>query len=402
MQNVIKVNVRLEMLAATHRAIGTSPELLPGDKPVCMYPRKLDGKEFLEATCCTASGLLGTFVLAWTGCVAGFIKARSLEHKTAPASYSDCSGIPPEILALKMPLMDDYREDELTVSNMILFSQIYRTLAVGSIVFISAVSIAMIQSKAQRHPVIIVFLITSWFGAWISLIPVLFDQYIPNREDPHASNVTAGRDLRLCQLNAVLIAYAEVLRILLQLRHLKSPVSKSDDLEVQFEKDLNWASYNSTPMMSLPSSSTLDCGKLETSTSSTVVTRTWWHCALPSQSSISIVMVVMPFVTSAVAPVLVLISLASQNWSEVHTSILNPRLAALAAITAVGASIHWIIRIASLVKPSCCSFIEPLFMICFPLFGNALFVNKPVIEQFSSWFQSLRRFACCNFIKPST
>lgn len=358
------------------------------------------------------------------------------------------------------PLMDDYRDEDLTLSNMILFSQVYRTLAVISIIFISTVSIAMIQSKTQRHPVIIVFLITSWLGAWISLIPVLFDHSIPNRQDPHASNVPAGIDLRLCQLNAVLIAYVrvvipaltlsfagEVLRILIQLRHLKSPVSKSDDLEVQLEKDFNWASYNSTPMMSPPSSATLDFGNLETSSSSTLVARNWWHRVMPGQSFISIILVVMPFVTSAVAPALVLSSLASRNWSEAHmnyfmctspaphirsyvsivavchlipASILNvvsfviylrmrsnsssllsirshlpalARLAALAAITAVGASIHWILRIASLKKPSCCSSVEPLFMICFPLFGTALFVNKPVIEQISSWFQSLRSFA---------
>ncbi|KAH9811026.1 hypothetical protein DFH28DRAFT_983459 [Melampsora americana] len=368
----------------------------------------------------------------------------------------------------KTVLMDDESDDDLMLSEMIIFSQVYRSLAVVSIIFISAVSIAMIQSKAQRHPVIIVFLTTSWVGAWISLIPVLFDHSILNREDPHAPNVSPGIELRLCQLNAVLLSYVrvvipaltlsfagEVLRLLLQLRHLRSSASKTDDLEVQLEKDFNWASYNSTPMMSLPSSPALDCKDFETSSTNIVVPQTWWHCAMPSQSSISIALVVMPFVTSAVAPALVLNALASRNWSEIHmnyftcastvphirayvsivavchlipASILNvisffmylrirsnsssslsirphlpalARLAALAGITAAGASIHWILRIANLKKSSCCTSIEPLFMICFPLLGTALFVNRPVLEQFSSWFQSLYSFACCKFWKSS-
>lgn len=64
-----------------------------------------------------------------------------------------------------------------------------------SILFISLVLLAIYRSKVKKNAVVIVFLVTSWFSAWVTLIPILFAEHdIPNRSDTTISN---GKDLTL-------------------------------------------------------------------------------------------------------------------------------------------------------------------------------------------------------------
>ncbi|WAQ84022.1 hypothetical protein PtA15_4A473 [Puccinia triticina] len=94
-------------------------------------------------------------------------------------------------------------------SRLILFLQkVFWATAIFSIIFIGAFLFAIHRSGHKKHPVIIGFMITSWFTAWIALLPFFGNvwEYAISRPLIHA-NVRVGPPHTVCQFNAVLLAY---------------------------------------------------------------------------------------------------------------------------------------------------------------------------------------------------
>ncbi|EFP93100.2 uncharacterized protein PGTG_19205 [Puccinia graminis f. sp. tritici CRL 75-36-700-3] len=94
-------------------------------------------------------------------------------------------------------------------SPLILFLQkVFWAIGIVSIIFIGAFLLALHRSGHKKHPVIIGFLITSWFTAWIALLPFFGNvwEYSLSRPLVHA-NVRVGPPHTICQINAVLLAY---------------------------------------------------------------------------------------------------------------------------------------------------------------------------------------------------
>ncbi|PLW24232.1 hypothetical protein PCASD_10472 [Puccinia coronata f. sp. avenae] len=91
---------------------------------------------------------------------------------------------------------------------LLILQKVFWATAIVSIIFIGAVLLAIHRSGHKKHPIIVGFLITSWFTAWIALLPFFGNvwEYTMPRPLIHA-NVRTGPPHTICQINAVLLSY---------------------------------------------------------------------------------------------------------------------------------------------------------------------------------------------------
>ncbi|EGG00139.1 uncharacterized protein MELLADRAFT_93806 [Melampsora larici-populina 98AG31] len=312
-----------------------------------------------------------------------------------------------------------------------------------AILFIGALLGAIVQGNKHRHPVLFAFLITAWLSSWVSLMPLMGGIWDIAKPVPVTrSNLPAGPHLRLCQANAMLVAYfwmaipgfafafsGEVLRIIWDISRITRMDKRTSSastlielpcgLEKRHKKLVNWHRIFTEALMVadrlILSEYFLVAIPLLTSLPAPFITarafyRHEWKTVHAdqftcmalgedTQTKVSLVMMChfAPATIFGFAAVISYLFFRRRTRSfirsKLHTRLLL-RLVSLSVLSALGALVYLILRIGPTGYRTTLSrsygWVLPMYMITFPLIGASFFVDSDILTVWRSWLNIWR------------
>ncbi|KAG0141614.1 hypothetical protein CROQUDRAFT_674001 [Cronartium quercuum f. sp. fusiforme G11] len=323
---------------------------------------------------------------------------------------------------------------------VLVLQKVFWGTAIFQIFFVGALLGAITQGNTHRHPVLLAFLITTWFSSWVSLMPLFggfweFAKPVPLTR----SNLPPGTiPFKLCQVNAILTSYiwatipgfafafsGEALRILLglstqrmsststlvgdnpmwsgdQIQRAKKPASRFNFL-LRFIIVPDRSIWCEHFLVVIPLVSALPgpfitgralfrqgwktvhadefvCGALGENTQTGVSQVMLWHFVPAFLVGLAAIGTYLLFRRSTRAII----------RSQIHMRLLL-RLAALSLLSGLGALGYLILRVGPTGNRTRLSrqygWVLPMYMICFPLVGSTFFVDFEIIQIWRSWFK---------------
>ncbi|KAH9822287.1 hypothetical protein DFH28DRAFT_1092335 [Melampsora americana] len=312
-----------------------------------------------------------------------------------------------------------------------------------AILFIGALLGAILQGNRHRHPVLLAFLITAWLSSWVSIMPLVGGIWDIARPVPVTrSNLPAGPHLRLCQANAMLVAYfwmaipgfafafsGEVLRIIWdisRITRIEKRISSASTLiehpygvEHRVKEPVCWHRIFTQFLVVVDrlflSKYFLVAIPLLTSLPAPFITALAFHkhnwktahadqftcMALgeDTQTKVSLVMMC-HFAPASIFGFAAIISYLffrrrTRTFlrSKLHARLLL-RLVSLSVLSALGALVYLILRIGPTGYRTTLSrshgWVLPMYMITFPLIGASFFVDSDIVKVWRGWLNIWR------------